>query len=379
MPDKDLFLQAIDTVYASGLDRDRLPEALNATSCLLGAAGATLEIFDKPAQRLAGFWSAGLPQVSQARYVEHFAALNPRVPMGLRQRAGDLGWDHQIFDEAAMSRDPFYADFLPALGLRYFISAVLEQTPERLVIVSVQRTRKQGHVDKRGIVLMRRLCPHFQRAHDLTTRLSAAGDRRGLLENALDWLTDGVAMLQSDGRIVYANDALRALAQRGDGFRITGCSVEFATADARHRFGNALAAVAHIGDASFDAYPTDFPVARSIGTPAYIVSVRPLAGEQKRDPQHADAVVMLLVHDPLGCNIAAGQMLQELYNLTHAETHLAQALCTGMTTGAYARERHVTLNTVYSHLRRIREKTGCKSVPELIRKFSEMNVPLRLS
>jgi DNA-binding CsgD family transcriptional regulator len=34
---------------------------------------------------------------------------------------------------------------------------------------------------------------------------------------------------------------------------------------------------------------------------------------------------------------------------------------------------------VYSHLKKIREKTGCKSVPDLIRKFGELNVPLRLS
>lgn len=42
---------------------------------------------------------------------------------------------------------------------------------------------------------------------------------------------------------------------------------------------------------------------------------------------------------------------------------------------AYATERRVSLNIVYSHLKQIREKTGCKSVPELIRKFGEWNVP----
>jgi hypothetical protein len=39
---------------------------------------------------------------------------------------------------------------------------------------------------------------------------------------------------------------------------------------------------------------------------------------------------------------------------------------------AYATERRVSLNIVYSHLKQIREKTGCKSVPELIRKFGEL-------
>lgn len=42
MPGSDLFLQAIDAVYASGLDNTRVPQALEATSRLLGASGAIL-------------------------------------------------------------------------------------------------------------------------------------------------------------------------------------------------------------------------------------------------------------------------------------------------------------------------------------------------
>jgi hypothetical protein len=48
-----------------------------------------------------------------------------------------------------MARDPFYSEFLPELGLRYFISVVLEQTPEKLAVVTVQRSRRLGHVNDR--------------------------------------------------------------------------------------------------------------------------------------------------------------------------------------------------------------------------------------
>jgi DNA-binding CsgD family transcriptional regulator len=64
-----------------------------------------------------------------------------------------------------MERDPFYAEFLPHMGLRYFTAAIFEHTPEKLAAVHVQRTRKQGHVDKREIALMRRLCPHYPHYH----------------------------------------------------------------------------------------------------------------------------------------------------------------------------------------------------------------------
>ena len=71
-----------------------------------------------------------------------------------------------------MERDPFYAEFLPHMGLRYFTAAIFEHTPEKLAAVHVQRTRKQRHVDKREIALMRRLCPHYHRAYATERRVS---------------------------------------------------------------------------------------------------------------------------------------------------------------------------------------------------------------
>ena len=265
MPGNDLFLQTIEAVYASGLDSDRLPQALELTSRMLGAAGATLEIFDKSVQRHSAFHAVGVPTAARTPYVEHFATLNPRFPFVLRQSAGHVVWDHQIMDEDSMRRDPFYSEFLSHLGLRYFLGALLEHTSEKATAVSVQRTRKQGHVDKREIALMQRLCPHYQRAYDVATRLRTAGDRGGVLENALEWLADGVALLHADGDIVYANDTFRVLAQRGDAFRTTGRTIEFATHGARRLFEAALGAVKKIGDPSDHGLPTDFLVPRRDG------------------------------------------------------------------------------------------------------------------
>jgi DNA-binding CsgD family transcriptional regulator/PAS domain-containing protein len=371
----DLYAQAVEAVYASGVEAD-VSGALAATSRLLGADGATLEVIDKAAQRPIEFRSSGLPSVAGARYFDHFAALNPRIPPILRQRCGEVSWDYQLLDERAMTRDPFYSEFLPELGLRYFISVVLEQTPEKMAVVSVQRTRRQGHVNDREISLLQRLCPHFQRAYDMRTRLKAVRDRENALENALDLLADGIALLRRDGTIVHVNDALRMLAARGDDFRIARGAVEFLTPDLRGRFAAALGAVGRIHDPSATA-PTDFAVPRNHGLPAYTVSLRPLLRDRTQMTDTPDAVAMLLVHDPLNRNCVAIQMLKELFGLTNAEAQLVQALGTGMTAVAYAKSRRVSITTVYTHLRRTREKTGWKSVAELTRRFNELNVALR--
>jgi DNA-binding CsgD family transcriptional regulator len=207
----------------------------------------------------------------------------------------------------------------------------------------------------------------------------ASGDRisENAFENALDLLTDGIALLRRDGGLVYANEALRAQAAGGHDFRIDRDALEFSTPDLRGRFAAALNAVARAGDPAASASPTDFAVPRDQGLPAYTVSLRPLMRPRMQAAGDSEAMAMLLIHDPLQRNVAACRMLKESFGLTNAEAHLVQALGTGMTAVAYARSRRISITTVYTHLRRTREKTGWKSVAELTRRFGELNVALR--
>jgi DNA-binding CsgD family transcriptional regulator len=202
--------------------------------------------------------------------------------------------------------------------------------------------------------------------------IAPINDRESLLENALDLLTDGIALLGRDGRIVYLNETLRLLAGGASDFRIDRDTIEFSTADLRGKFANAVDRV----HAPAAASPrTDFAVPRE-SLPPYTVSVRPLP-RAGTGGSHPHAVAMLLIHDPLQRNSATTGMLRDLYGLTNAEANLVEALSGGMTAVAYARSRRVSITTVYTHLRRTREKTGWKSVAELTRRFHELSVTLR--
>jgi len=157
MGNGDHYVQAVEAIYACGSGEGLVSDALTATSRLLGATGATYEVIDKSAGGLLWFSAAGMPSAAGARYSDHFAALNPRIRPILRQAPGEICWDYKVMDEETMRRDEFYSEFLPSMGLRYFISAVLEQTEDRIAVVAVQRSRRNGHVTNREIARMHRL------------------------------------------------------------------------------------------------------------------------------------------------------------------------------------------------------------------------------
>ena len=378
MPGDADTLATVEVVHAAGLDAELWPAALSAVTRTIGGVGATLEVIDKRLKVHREFHGFGLAPAHQLTYVRHYAALNPRIAVDLGKQPGTVGWDYLAVDEAAMDRSPFYAEFLAPQDLRYAISGILRSSRNEFAIVAVQRSPRQGHVGEAEIALMARLLPHIQQAFDVARRLKAADATRLTFERALDWLADGVVLVRADGGVVYVNAAFQAMDRRDDGIGIRKGMLTFAPAGTRERFDDALAAVLHLHAGKLPEHAgADFPVARRTGGPAYLVSVRPLLDRECARRQ-GEAIAIVFVHDPLSREGAALRLLRELFGLTEAEASVARAIQAGSALTDYARERAVSVNTVYTHLRRIKEKTGCTRVPELIRKLNDLQAPLRV-
>jgi PAS domain-containing protein len=371
----DRILAAIEAIHAAGLDASSWPTALGAMTGVVGGIGTALEIIDKATGRHRALHQFGLPRASELAYVEHYVGLSPRIPHAMPARPGTLIWDYQILDEAHIARSPFYMDFLAGADCRYFVAGIVANTADEFVGIGVQRTAKQGHGGRTEIERLKRLLPHLQQAHDVARRLSGASDTGRSIEQALECLADGVALVGRDGAVVFANEAAQAIARRRDGIGLRRGRIDFAAVDARERFAAALAGVLR-PDGSLSADGRDFPVPRPGGAPPYAVSVRPLVGGERHlaDPEPA-AIVFL--RDPRGRHSTAIDTLREILGLTEAEAALALALQAGASPADHAATRGLSLNTVYTHLRRLREKTGCTRMPELIRKLDDLQVPLR--
>jgi DNA-binding CsgD family transcriptional regulator/PAS domain-containing protein len=376
MPEGNRLIATIEAAHAAALDEALWPDALDALARLFGAVGATLEDFAKRPLGLRYFRFAGLPPQAETEYLAHYQHHNPRAEYAFRNLSQPILCDYALIDERAMDRHAYYSKYLASLDLRYFMSGQIMDAPDAQAIVSIQRSRRQGHVEKTEVARMRRLLPHLRRAYDMSRRLRQPAAAVRTFEHLLDWLTDGVAIVRSDGRIVHANEAFLAIARRSDGVRIRAGSVEFAAGRSSEQFANAVGALMRLraGDADADA-PADFALPRRDGGLAYLVSVRPLPRGGGGIGESAAGIVF--IHDPHARGAGMVPLMRDVFGLTEAEANLAEALRAGTSIGDYARKRMLSLNTVYWHLRRIKEKTGCHRLPELISKLNELRGPVR--
>jgi DNA-binding CsgD family transcriptional regulator/PAS domain-containing protein len=378
MAEMDKLLQTIAAIHAAGPDESGWPVALGSLTNLLDGGAASLEVFEPPKRIPAEWVGYNVPKACELAYFEHYAALSPRPAHAFQNLHNPLIWDYQILDEATMDRDPFYSELLPLADLRYFLAGHFFHTKQKIVVLALQRTPRQGHVGKREISLMRQIMPHIEQAFDVATRLRSVAGAARSFEEALDWLADGAALVRADGKILFANDALRAIARRGDGIRIARGYFEFAVIETGARVAKAIVSASALRDGKASLNATcDIAVARASDAPPYLFSVRPLtrtAGES-RAVDAARAIVF--VRDPLRRHRSSIGVLREAFGLTPAEAGLARALQAGISVSEYARERALSMNTIYGHLRGIKEKTRTKRQAELVRKLTDLLLPLQ--
>lgn len=368
MNDGDDVIAAISSIHAAGLDAAKWSDALSHVTRLVGGLGASLEFMERPSLRHSAMYSHGLPSVSA--YLDYYATMSPRLPFAARQVAGTVQYDAQYVDESAMNANPFYMEFLADLDMRYFLGGVIATSPREVVATGVQFSPKQGHPTPAKIKLMALLVPHIQQATDVMRRLGKLADAQATFERTLDWLADGVLMLGADGSVRYANVAAQQILRAKDGIAVRRGAIEFHSGDATAKFRATMKAIGRLRDADpAETMASDFMVERQSGARAYSVSVRPLLGDGERH-----AVALMFIHDPQIRSRTVVDLLQQAFGLTPAEAEVANALRRGQSPDAYARQCKVSPNTVYTHIRRLKEKTGCARMAELIRALNDVQL-----
>lgn len=366
----DDLLTVIEAIHTAGLEAARWPDALRSVTRLTGASAASLETYDY-ARRSHRMWHGygSEPEMIEA-YLSFHSSDNVYAP-GRSPGAGTRKFPRgHVLDAAGLGREPFYAEYITYTDPRYFAACILDEGRGPETVFTLTRDPSQGHMERPDVELFGRLMQHARLALQVSARLGEARDQARSLTRTLDLVSGGVALLDEAGAVLHANAALTEMAARGDGIGLVKDGVRLAAAGARERFGEALGAALALGRGEALSAPRPFAAARSSGALPYVLTVRPVfrneAGEEA-----PGAAAALFVHDPDARRAMGTDGLRALFDLTAAEARLAEALMRGLSPVDHARDSGVSVNTAYTHLRRLKDKAGAHRLPELIHRLNE--------
>ncbi|HEX4510937.1 MAG TPA: LuxR C-terminal-related transcriptional regulator [Burkholderiaceae bacterium] len=179
-----------------------------------------------------------------------------------------------------------------------------------------------------------------------------------LLNQILDELDVGIVVTEATGRVRFANRSALRSCEHGGPCRIVQGVVKAAQEHEELGFVRALRQAA---DGRRSLLTID-----DAGTTRFLAFV-PVGSDGR-----GDCGVLLMLGRTQVCGALSVEFFARQYGVTTAESAVLSALCNGKSPRAIAEERGIAVSTVRTQISRIRQKTGARSITELLRLASTL-------
>ena len=293
-------------------------------------------------------------------YEQHYALIDERVPIATRLGQGQMMLDHEHFSDRHMSRSALYADCLAPQGMKYTMGLMLRVEGVVQECVGFMRAVDRPHFSNAERDFALHLVPDMIRATHLRSRAGPLARHAALGLAALDTLPQGIAVVDAQCRIQYANPAAERLLARPGAMRVRhGClSCHDGNAQARWQSIVGAACARHGTGMAGALQPA--PGARSL-----VVTVLPI---NARHPLalHQAPMALAVLTDPAAPGGLDPRLIGEMLGLSPTETRLALLLAAGKTIKDFAAAEGMSWHTARSHIKNLMRKTGCRRQVELV-------------
>ena len=358
-------LDLVSGLYAAAADPALWPDALRAYADAFGAQGSLIYLHDKTrgVNLFSGF--TGLDPERVAEFDRERAAIDPRVAWAASHRGWTALYDHALYSESEMDREPYYA-WLGEMGLRYVLGVPVVDDDRLLGMATIQRTRVQGHVSRAEVELMERLAPHLRQAVQLSMRLGGLELRAATAAEAAEELPIGLILLDAWGGVLHMNREARRIVEVGGVLRAGADGLRASRPEDDAQLGKLIAgAVAVNAGAALDGGGA-MALPRPDSSRPYTMLITPLSRRQVAFAVTRPAALVTIA-DPERRPVMAPDRLRQLWGLTPAEARLALELVQGVALKDAAERLGATERTARVHLNAILRKTGARRQAELLR------------
>jgi DNA-binding CsgD family transcriptional regulator len=358
----------IDRIYDAAVEPALWPAFLSHLSGVLGGSMPSLFLHDprtaSGSLTINVGWDAGMIR----SYSEYFSERN----IWLRSRPellkpGIVRTSHMMCSRKAFLASEWYADYCRPMGVSQGIGAtILEDAgvTSNIVVMADERRDDYGSED---IALVRMLLPHMQRALRTHSVLAEGEARRCELQEALEQLATGVALVSHDARVIFINAAARNLVNSRDALAIDRTGIVAMDSGETAALRALIAQAAQTSQREGLHAGGTLRVSRRHGRKPLELTVSPISvGDLS--PKAPRAVAVIYISDPEQIVVTAGQAFARLHGLTRAEERVViTILRSGGNVRSVADELAISHNTLKTQLKSVYAKTGVRGQADLIR------------
>ena len=369
----DLFSDLVHRIYAAGLEPSRWGGVVHALAESLGASKGLL-FTPRLAPHHGGLvFPAGIKEKALQAWATHFIHEDVWTRAAMRKGlfAGNVCWsDADLVPDREFVKSRFYLEFLRHVGIRRMCGGMVFAEAPALPATALAVFRGDGEAPfgKADVEWMRRLVPHLSRSLGLSQRLDMQRAQLASTRAAFDRLPFGIALLDTDMRVVHCNAAATEAIARCDGLALdAGNRLEGKPGEGTVPLSQGLA---QIRLALPKPHSRDgFQVARSgtKGRTRYVVQCAPIASAVGWAAEEGEARDVLFITDPAAFALPTLERIATLYALTSAQARAALTLATGASYKSAARHLGVTEETVRSHVKEIYPKLRVNRQADMVR------------
>ena len=365
-PEASNLSELIGDIYDAALDPTLWSRALERTCSFVGGSSAALFWHDAAAERSAVLHLFNEdPHYTQLYFSKYFP-MNPLFPAATFFDAGAVYTSPDVMPFAELHKSRFYTEWLKPQGIVDAVSSNLEKSAASSSMVSIRLTESDGLADADAKRRLELLVPHFQRAVSIGRLFDQSGKIQAVLTETLDSVEAAVFLVGPNARIVFVNQAGRAMLDEGVLLHERRGLLAAMVPEASHLLRDMLVAIEK-GDMAASGNGVAIPLSASPHS-RWFAHVLPLtSGDRRRTASLYSAVAAVFVRRTSPAEPLPLEALARLYKFTASEIRMLDAVMKVSGVRALADLLGLSQATVKTHLHNVFRKTGTNRQSELVK------------
>jgi DNA-binding CsgD family transcriptional regulator len=368
MPDLEQLSVTLEKIYAAAADPSLWEHALVAIEDFTGSTGAVLDFVPKDRAVLPRTMAGSFTHSDCAEYALQYQSICPRIAYAISHADAPVHFDQMVLSETEMDLDPVY-EWLGKYGLRYYVAGWVGDGRLFNSYLSLQRSRRQGHVQIEQIEQFALIKRHVAQALSLALKIGTLERQCRFGLGLLEALPYAVFALDFSGRVLFLNCRAESLVQRKDGVLVRDGRLQAQMAQQQPLLDRLIQAATSPDTAQVRGGWVRLH--RTSGRRPYLALVSEFASAQQ-PVDDLSARALVIVSNPDDATIPDEQALRELYDVTISEARVAVAIARGHSVQSASEHLQISPETLRTHLKHVFRKLGVSRQQDLVRQLVEV-------